>query len=112
MAQLPEFKGAGLNVYRMVAAGLATIYLLPRFTRAVPSPLPVFLWPQIPWNLETLRIILPYSLGVAAVGLLESLMTAPSLLWARSAGIWRTSFVPASAQCWWPNAPSNPSSVS
>ena len=39
MAQLPEFKGAGLTVYAMVAAGLAIIYLLPRFTKAVPSPL-------------------------------------------------------------------------
>ena len=106
MAQLPEFKGAGLTVYAMVAAGLAIIYILPRFTRVVPSPLvaiivltvlsivlkldvrrvgdlgelpstlPVFLWPQVPWTLETLWIILPYSLGLAAVGLLESLLTA------------------------------------
>ena len=106
MAQLPEFRGAGLAVYAMVAAGLAIIYLLPRLTRSVPSPLvailvltvasmvlkldvrrvgdlgdlpaslPAFLWPQVPWNLETLRIILPTSLGLAAVGLLESLMTA------------------------------------
>lgn len=106
MAQLPEFKGAGVTVYAMVAAGLAIIYILPRFTKAVPSPLvtiivltvfaivfkldvrrvgdlgelpstlPMFLWPDVPWNLETLRIILPYSLGLTAVGLLESLMTA------------------------------------
>jgi SulP family sulfate permease len=106
MAQLPEFRGAGLTVYAMVAAGLAIIYILPRFTRAVPSPLvsiivltiasialnldvrrvgdlgdlpsalPIFLWPKVPWNLETLAIVLPYSLGLAAVGLLESLMTA------------------------------------
>jgi SulP family sulfate permease len=106
MAQLPEFKGAGWLVYAMVAAGLAIIYILPRFTRAVPSPLvaivvltvaaillkldvrrvgdlgelpsslPIFLWPQVPWNFETLRIVLPYSLGLAAVGLLESLLTA------------------------------------
>jgi SulP family sulfate permease len=106
MAQLPEFKGATWPVYAMVAAGLAIIYLLPRVTKAVPSPLvaivaltvvailfkldirrvgdlgelpstlPIFLWPQTPWNLETLRIVLPYSFGLAAVGLLESLMTA------------------------------------
>lgn len=106
MAQLPEFRGAGVTVFAMVAAGLAIIYLLPRFTKAVPSPLvtiivltavsmlfnldvrhvgdlgelpaalPIFLWPQVPWNLETLWIVLPYSLGLAAVGLLESLMTA------------------------------------
>jgi len=42
----------------------------------LPASLPVFLWPQVPWDLETLRIVLPYSLGLAAVGLLESLMTA------------------------------------
>jgi SulP family sulfate permease len=106
MAQLPEFKGAGITVYVMVAAGLAIIYILPRFTKAVPSPLvtiivltivsivfkldvrhvgdmgelpsnlPVFLWPQVPWHFATLWIVLPYSLGIAAVGLLESLMTA------------------------------------
>lgn len=106
MAQLPEFKGAGVTVYAMVAAGLAIIYILPRFTKAVPSPLvtiivltivsilfkldvrhvgdlgelpaslPLFLWPEVPLNLETLWIVMPYSLGLAAVGLLESLMTA------------------------------------
>ena len=106
MAQLGEFKGAGLTVYAMVAAGLGIIYLLPRVTKAVPSPLvaivaltaasllgglevrtvgdlgelpstlPVFLWPDVPLNLETLWIILPYALAIAAVGLLESLMTA------------------------------------
>lgn len=105
-AQLPEFKGAGVLVYGMVAGALAIIYLLPRLTKAVPSPLvaiivmtilaivldldvrrvgdlgalpdslPVFLWPQVPLTLETLWIVLPYSLGLAAVGLLESLMTA------------------------------------
>ncbi len=42
----------------------------------LPSTLPVFLIPDIPLTLETLRIILPYSAAVAAVGLLESLMTA------------------------------------
>ena len=106
MAQLPEFKGAGVTVYVMVAAALAIIYLLPRVTKAVPSPLvaiivltaismiwkldvrtvgdlgelpstlPIFLWPQVPLTLATLWIILPYSLGIAAVGLLESLLTA------------------------------------
>jgi SulP family sulfate permease len=106
MAQLPELIGVPDATYLMVAAGLAIIYLLPRVTRAVPSPLvcivlltavsllagmdlrtvgdmgelpstlPVFLLPDIPLNLDTLLIILPYSAGVAAVGLLESLMTA------------------------------------
>jgi SulP family sulfate permease len=106
MAQLTQFKGAGWQMYAMVAAGLTIIYVLPRFTRAVPSPLvcivvlttfsmltglklrtvgdmgelpsslPVLLFPHVPWNLETLRIILPTALPLAVVGLMESLMTA------------------------------------
>ncbi len=42
----------------------------------LPDTLPIFLFPDIPLNLETLWIILPYSLSLAVVGLLESLMTA------------------------------------
>jgi sulfate permease, SulP family len=42
----------------------------------LPDTLPIFLFPDIPLNLETLLIILPYSLSLAVVGLLESLMTA------------------------------------
>ncbi len=42
----------------------------------LPDTLPVFLWPEVPLNLETLKIILPYSLPLAVVGLLESMMTA------------------------------------
>lgn len=42
----------------------------------LPSSLPIFLFPDVPWNLETLLIILPYSIPLAIVGLLESLMTA------------------------------------
>ena len=106
MAQLPELIGVPPLTYLLIAIGLAIIYLLPRVTSAVPSPLvciilltiasialgldirtvgdmgelpstlPVFLLPEIPLNLETLKIILPYSAAVAAVGLLESLMTA------------------------------------
>ena len=106
LAQLPELIGVPPLTYFMIAAGLAIIYLLPRVTNIVPSPLvcivvltiitivlgldlrtvgdmgelpstlPVFLLPDIPLTLETLKIILPYSAAVAAVGLLESLMTA------------------------------------
>lgn len=106
LAQLPELIGVTWETYALVALGLAIIYLLPRLTKAVPSPLvaiivvtatamflgidirvvgdmgelpsalPVFLIPDIPFTLETLRIILPYSAAMAAVGLLESLMTA------------------------------------
>jgi SulP family sulfate permease len=90
----------------MVAAGLAIIYGFPRITKAVPSPLvaillltgaaiwwglpvntvggegelpdglPFFRLPDVPLTMETLRIIAPYSATMAAVGLLESLLTA------------------------------------
>ncbi|HIX61153.1 MAG TPA: SulP family inorganic anion transporter [Candidatus Halomonas stercoripullorum] len=42
----------------------------------LPDTLPVFLWPDVPLTLETLRIILPYAIMLAVVGLLESMMTA------------------------------------
>ncbi|WP_417225806.1 SulP family inorganic anion transporter [Amphritea sp.] len=42
----------------------------------LPDTLPIFLWPDVPLNMETLMIILPYSVGLAVVGLLESMMTA------------------------------------
>lgn len=42
----------------------------------LPDTLPIFLWPEVPLNLETLQIILPYAVALAIVGLLESLMTA------------------------------------
>ena len=42
----------------------------------LPDTLPIFLWPQVPFNLATLQIIMPYSISIAIVGLLESLMTA------------------------------------
>jgi sulfate permease, SulP family len=106
MAQMPELIGHGWKVYAMVVVGLAIIYLLPRLTMAVPSALvtiilltafamatglelrtvgdmgeipsdlPGFTLPMVPLTLETLRIILPYALTLAMVGLLESLMTA------------------------------------
>ena len=43
---------------------------------ALPDTLPIFLWPDVPLNFETLTIIFPYAAALAAVGLLESLMTA------------------------------------
>ena len=42
----------------------------------LPDTLPMFLWPDVPLNLETLKIIFPYAAALAVVGLLESLMTA------------------------------------
>lgn len=106
MAQLPQLTNVGWETYALVAAGLALVYLLPRITTAVPSPLvailvltaitnwldlpvntvgdsgklpdglPAFALPNVPLTFETLRIIAPYSLTMAAVGLLESLLTA------------------------------------
>ncbi len=106
MAQLPELIGVSWLVYVLVLAGLGIIYGLPYLTKVVPSPLvcivlltglaiwlgwdvrtvgdmgelpdslPVFLFPQVPLTLETLWIILPVSVTLAVVGLLESLLTA------------------------------------
>ncbi|WP_420963767.1 SulP family inorganic anion transporter [Brucella sp. IR073] len=106
LAQLPELIGVPGETYFMIAAGLAIIYLLPFVTKAIPSPLvaiavltliawwtgmdlrtvadlgelpsamPVLTFPQVPLTWETLQIILPYSVTLAAVGLLESLLTA------------------------------------
>lgn len=43
---------------------------------ALPDTLPIFLWPDVPLNFETLTIIFPYAIALAVVGLLESMMTA------------------------------------
>ena len=42
----------------------------------LPDTLPIFLWPDVPLNFATLAIIFPYSVALAVVGLLESMMTA------------------------------------
>ncbi|XNL35594.1 SulP family inorganic anion transporter [Xanthomonas phaseoli pv. dieffenbachiae] len=106
LAQLPELVGMPWPVYAVCAAALAIIYLLPRITTAIPSPLvaivvltaacaywhldlrhvgdmghlpdslPVFLLPDVPLTWDSVRILLPVSTTLAMVGLLESLMTA------------------------------------
>ena len=43
---------------------------------ALPDSLPGFVLPDVPFTVETLRIIGPYAVGMALVGLMESLMTA------------------------------------
>ncbi len=105
-AQLPHLTGVPWAVYLLAALGLVIIYGLPRITTAVPAPLvaivvlttltvtaaiavptvgdegelpdslPLFGLPDVPVSLETLRIIAPYALALALVGLIESLMTA------------------------------------
>ncbi len=94
------------SVYAMVAGGLVIIYGLPRLTTLVPSPLvaiavltlislvtdmdipnvgdkgeiptglPPFHLPQLPFNLETFEIILPFAISLAMVGLIDSFLTA------------------------------------
>lgn len=106
LAQWPELSGVTPATYGLIALGLAIIYGFPRITRAVPAPLvaiavltaitamfhldvrtvahlgalpsalPSFALPEVPLTLETLRILLPYAATLAAVGLLESLLTA------------------------------------
>ncbi|MCX5614861.1 SulP family inorganic anion transporter [Bombella saccharophila] len=105
-AQVPQMLGVGWQTHMLILIGLAMIYLLPRLSQAIPSPLiciviltlitvihpmpvrtiadlgplptglPHFTLPHIPLTAETLSITFPYALAVAAVGLLESLMTA------------------------------------
>ncbi|UCZ53634.1 SulP family inorganic anion transporter [Bacillus shivajii] len=105
-SQLQHFVGEAWQMYSLVALTLFIIYVLPKFTKAVPSTLvaiivvtgiaiimnvgvrtvgdmgtlpstlPVFALPDIPLTFETLMIIFPYSLALAMVGILESLLTA------------------------------------
>jgi len=89
----------------LVGLTMAIIWLMPRLTQVIPAPLagigivaglviafgldvprvgdlasikgglPAFGIPTVPLNLETLQIILPYALILAAIGLIESLLT-------------------------------------
>ncbi|MDR6554817.1 SulP family sulfate permease [Paenibacillus qinlingensis] len=106
MAQFPSFEGANWQMPLMIAGTLVIIYILPRFTQVVPSPLvaiivmtiismslhldlrtvgdmgkitqelPFFHVPQIDFSLEIIWRMLPFSLALAVVGMTESLMTA------------------------------------
>ncbi|MGE3811159.1 MAG: SulP family inorganic anion transporter [Candidatus Nanopelagicales bacterium] len=106
LAQVPYLKDGGALGLALVAAGLLLLFTLPRLTTAIPAPLiaivgltvlvvaaglsvpdvgdegelpsalPILGIPSVPFSFETLSIILPFSLTLAAVGLLESLMTA------------------------------------
>ena len=55
----------------MLGSDMRTVSDLGQF----PDTLPIFLIPNIPLNLDTLLIILPYALTLATVGLLETMMT-------------------------------------
>ncbi|MFV9455382.1 SulP family inorganic anion transporter [Rhodococcus sp. NM-2] len=105
-AQLPHLIDVPALVYPMVAVGLLIMVLLPKVTTVVPAPLvaivlltaatvifalnvpnvgdegelpsslPSWLIPDVPFTMDTLSIIAPYAFAMALVGLLESLMTA------------------------------------
>jgi sulfate permease, SulP family len=105
-AQLPNLTHVPLLVYPMVILGIGLMIVLPRLTTAVPGPLiaivvltaitlaghlglpnvgdkgtlpnsiPHLGIPHVPFTIATLKIIAPYGLAVALVGLMESLMTA------------------------------------
>ncbi|WP_084146803.1 SulP family inorganic anion transporter [Paenibacillus wynnii] len=106
MAQVPHFWGISTMTYVFVAITLLIVYVIPLFFKAIPAPLiaivvltsvviysgldlstvgdlgnitktlPSFLIPDVPFNMETLQIIFPFSIALAIVGLLESLLTA------------------------------------
>lgn len=105
-SQLGNFEGESWQMYALVVLGIVIIYLFPRITEAIPSTLvavvivtaiailtgapvrtigdmgsitaalPIFHIPDVPLTMETLRIILPYSVSLALVGLVETLLTS------------------------------------
>lgn len=105
-AQIPQMLHVTWHTYALIALGLAIVYLLPRLSTAIPSPLicivvltgvslvvpmpihvvadlgalptglPTLSLPHIPLTWNTMQIVLPYAFAMAMVGLLESLMTA------------------------------------
>ena len=105
-AQLSHLWNVPWLVYVLVALGLVIMVVWPRITTVVPAPLvailvvsvltalcgwdvpdvadqgelptslPGFIIPDVPWTMDTLMRCLPYALGVALVGLMESLLTA------------------------------------
>lgn len=106
MSQLEHIFGISISTYLYVLITLIIVYVVPRFLKGIPAPLiaiilltalymvtgadvrtvgdlgsitqalPHFLIPSVPFNFETLQIIFPYSLSMAIVGLVESLLTA------------------------------------
>src|SRR5690606_3235178 len=106
IAQLPHLIDVPWLVYPLVAVGIVVMVVMPRITKVIPGPLisivlitavvvvfaldvptvgdegelprslPELFVPNIPLTWETFTIIAPFSLGMALVGLLESLMTA------------------------------------
>ncbi|MEB5782372.1 SulP family inorganic anion transporter [Staphylococcus pseudoxylosus] len=106
LTQIKHIFGISLATYLFVIITLLILYLLPRIFNKIPAPLiaiilltatylvtganvetvgdlgeikrslPQFFIPDVPFNLETLKVIFPYALSMAIVGLVESLLTA------------------------------------
>ncbi|MBD8499768.1 SulP family inorganic anion transporter [Paenibacillus arenosi] len=106
MAQLQHIVGISTLTYAFVGITLLIVYMTPKYFKSIPAPiiaiviltaaaviwkldlrtvgdlgsiqqtLPSFFVPNIPFTFETLAIIFPYSLALAIVGLLESLLTS------------------------------------
>ncbi|WP_456469851.1 SulP family inorganic anion transporter [Caminibacter sp.] len=104
-SQLQFFKGESYIIYILVALTMAIMYFLPKYTKAIPAGLgaiivitaivwlfhldtktigdlahikgefPSFHLPEVPWNFEVIKAVLPYSIIIALVGLIESLLT-------------------------------------
>ena len=104
-AQLEHIIGADWPVWVLFAIGIAILLIFPKITAAIPAPLiviailtlmvvilgwrvpdvgdmggltgglPEVRMPDVPWTWETFFLVLPYALGFAAVGLVESVMT-------------------------------------
>lgn len=109
ITQLPYLIGFNMMTYVFAIVTLILVYVIPRFLKVIPAPLvaivvmttialasgvklqtigdigtmpntlPTFFLPNIPLNLETLKIIFPYALALSIVGLLESLLTSQVL---------------------------------
>lgn len=106
MAQVPHFVGINNVTYVFVVITLLIVYIVPRFIKSIPAPLialvlltgiaiygnvnlrtvgdlgsitsslPSFFIPDVPFTFETLAIIFPFSIALAIIGLLESLLTS------------------------------------
>jgi len=104
-SQLQFFKGESYIIYILVALTMAIMYFLPKYTKAIPAGLgaiivitaivwlfhldtktigdlahikgefPSFHLPEVPWSFEVIKAVLPYSIIIALVGLIESLLT-------------------------------------
>ncbi len=106
MSQLEHIFGISISTYMFLIITLLIVYIVPKFFKTIPAPLiaiiiltalymytganvrtvgdlgsitrafPHFLIPDVPFNVETFKIIFPFSLSMAVVGLVESLLTA------------------------------------